>query len=388
MPSLYLHIPFCEVKCGYCDFYSVPRGHEDWDLQKEYVTALLREIDTRCLHFAARQPVNTIFFGGGTPSLLSIDLLEKILKKLSDYFSWSSTTEITLESNPKTVNLSRLKDFRSLGINRLSIGVQSFHDKHLQTLGRFHSAGEATKTIQEAQQAGFENINFDLIFGIPGQTLEEWKSDLKQAVALQTKHLSAYNLTIEEETPFAKIYKTVGANLVFAHDKGRSQGSPLQSEENQIQMFQTTRDFLNAHGFVPYEISNFSKPGFECRHNLNYWNYGEYYGFGVSAASFVGQTRESNIRNLNPYLQGTWRDFSETISPEKGMGEFLFLGLRLENGISLKKFETFFKKSLMESKGDKIQEFLKKEWLILETDSLRLSKKGRLLANELFMELL
>lgn len=205
MISLYIHIPFCEVKCGYCDFFSIPRGWEDFDLQKEYTEALIREIDTR-VGAIRESPLQSIFFGGGTPSLLAPVLLEKIFSALQRHFIWDNRIEITLETNPKTVSLEKLKDFRSLGINRLSVGVQSFQDKFLKVLGRIHSGDEAIKTLSDARKAGFENVSLDLIYALPGQSLKEWKEDLEEALKLETNHLSAYHLTIEKGTPFEKLY--------------------------------------------------------------------------------------------------------------------------------------------------------------------------------------
>ncbi|MDO8462259.1 MAG: radical SAM family heme chaperone HemW [Deltaproteobacteria bacterium] len=376
MVSLYLHIPFCEVKCGYCDFYSLPRGHEDWDLQTEYVRALSDEIDSRCptgIPFGHRTPVQTIFFGGGTPSLLKPSLMEELLKKLADYFVWDQTAEVTFEANPKTVSVERFKDFRSLGFNRVSVGIQSFNDSFLKVLGRYHAAADGIQAIQDAKQAGFENINLDLIFGLPGQTVKDWESDLQQATQLETPHISAYNLTIEEGTPFAKLYPKTKPAL-------------LPIEEDQIRMFEKTREFLAEKGLQAYEISNFARPGSECRHNKNYWEYGEYFGFGVSAASFVAGRRRTNIRDLKKYLAGGWEGSTETISPKQAMGEFLFLGLRLTEGISVRCFQELFGESLFKVYGATLDKFISKGSLALQGDRLTLTPQGLLLANELFVE--
>ncbi len=350
--AIYIHIPFCEVKCGYCDFFSVPRGWEEFDLQEEYIEALCREIDQRCRGESCIRPhselilgdhkdrpynIQSIFFGGGTPSLLRPDLLEKILTTLNQYFTWDAACEITMETNPKTIDLAGLKDRKALGINRISMGAQSFQDDYLKTLGRIHSAQEAIQTIQSAFQAGFENVSFDLIFALPGQSLKEWQQDLNTALDLGTSHLSCYNLTIEPETAFAKIYGNASTQA--------RPPLPLPDEETALAMFWHTRNHLAQAGLQAYEISNFARPGFECLHNQNYWNYGAYLGFGVAAASFIKNSkgkshsvRQNNPRNLQKYLQAEFSPDQDEISQAIAMGEFVMLALRKREGLSEEKF--------------------------------------------------
>jgi oxygen-independent coproporphyrinogen-3 oxidase len=332
--SLYIHIPFCEVKCGYCDFFSVPRGFEDFDLQKEYVDVLVREIDERSRDFEGRG-ILSLFFGGGTPSLLEPKLLGRILDALARHFSWSRQTEITFETNPKTVSSEKLKAFRALGINRISVGVQSFQDRFLKTLGRIHDGNDARRTIHDARDAGFEKVSCDLIFALPGQTFEDWKSDLEEAIALETDHLSAYHLTIEKGTTFETLYR--GGRL------------DLPEEEEGVGMLTWTRDRLAEAGLAAYEISNFARPGFECDHNRNYWRYGEYLGFGAGAVGFarpkgdsVYGVRRHNVRNLKKYLDGEILDFEDRIDRRTAMGEFCMLGLRTREGIDGVRFAEAF----------------------------------------------
>lgn len=361
--SLYLHIPFCEVKCGYCDFFSVARGYEDFDLQKEYVGELIREIDARAPEFAGR-PIRSIFFGGGTPSLLEPKLLDLVFKGLGRHFFWDPSVEITLESNPKTVSLEKLKAFRSLGVNRLSIGVQSFQDRFLKSLGRIHSGDEAKKTVEEARQAGFENLNIDLIFALPGQTFDDWQEDLEEGIRLGTPHLSAYHLTIEAGTPFAR--------------------SPLNlpAEEEGIRMLTWTRERAYQVRMEPYEISNFSKPGFESVHNLNYWRYGEYLGFGTAAASFVNRQRQTNIRDLKKYMVGEWQGFSEEIPLPIAMGEFCMLALRTREGISKEAFRQEFGAPFHDVFLNEISGLSRFNWLEEGPSGWRLTREGILFADQ------
>ncbi len=386
MKAVYVHIPFCEVKCGYCDFFSIPRGWEDFELQKEYTEALIREIETR-VGERQGEPLRSIFFGGGTPSLLDPSLLEKIIGTLRKYFVWDEKTEFTLESNPKTVSLEKLKNFRSLGVNRLSIGVQSFQENFLKKLGRIHSGEEAIQTVRDAREAGFENINVDLIFSLPDQSLEDSQKDLRQAVSLETEHISAYSLTIEPNTAFATLHRQ--GKLV------------LPTDDESLQFFQKTRRFLEGSGFRPYEISNFARKGRECVHNQNYWNYGEYWGFGTAAASFVkngsilrhaqdvrpnvfGQ-RSTNTRNLKKYLEGEWSDFSEEIEISKAMGEYGMLTLRMPEGVRGDHFQTEFGVSFDSVYAHELAQGIQKGWLEMYEQGWRLTEEGVLFADEVAM---
>jgi len=417
--SLYIHIPFCEVKCGYCDFYSVPRGWREFDLQEEYVKALCNEIDFRLNPLPlspALSPkgegahkVKSIFFGGGTPSLLRVDLLETILNKLGKYFSWDADTEITMETNPKTIDFNGLKARRALGINRISIGVQSFQDRFLKTLGRIHSAAEAKQTIENAFKAGFENVNLDLMFALPGQTPDDWSNDLETALSLGTPHLSCYNLTIEAGTAFYSLYspsplgERVGVRgsrqvnpppLPSPPPKG---GGELPGEDTALKQFRHTRERLTDAGLPAYEISNFAKPGFECLHNQNYWQYGEYLGFGVAAAGFrrlslphrspsppwgegwgegeeatcrlpptlalppkgEGNNKEeafarrtTNVRDLQKYIKGNYQPEIDRIDLPTAQGEFVMLALRTREGVSEEKFAKMFGVSFTDAFGN------------------------------------
>lgn len=372
--SIYLHIPFCEVKCGYCDFFSVGRGFEDFDLQKEYVDRLIAEIEVRAPAFAGR-PIRSVFFGGGTPSLLSLPLLERIFRTLNRFFPWEPSTEVTLESNPKTVSFEKLKGFRSLGVNRLSIGVQSFQDRFLKVLGRVHSGAEAKKTVEDAQKAGFDNFSIDLIFALPGQSFEDWRVDLEEGLSLRTPHMSAYHLTIESGTPFEAL-----------HRQGRLS---LPTEDEGANSLEWTRNRLSQAGLPAYEISNFARPGFESVHNRNYWQYGDYLGFGTAAASFFKYgkksenfgRRQTNIRDLKGYLQSK-EGTGEEISQELAMGEFCMLALRTREGIGEESFERQFEKRLTEVYPKQFEQWPGRGWLKKEGAFWKLTEEGILFCDE------
>ncbi len=333
--SLYIHIPYCQAKCPYCDFNSYAASI--WP-EEEYVAAVLREL----AHYAELEAwrggeIQTIFFGGGTPSLFAAPSIARILDNAAKHWHLAANREITLESNPGTVDVESLRALRAAGINRISFGVQSFWPHHLERLGRIHSGEQAREAIIGAQVAGFESINLDLIFALPEQTLAEWESDLCAAVALGTQHVSAYNLTYEEGTPF---------------HAWRAQGKLRQLDDDvEAKMFEMGQDLLGAAGYVQYEISNYAQPGAECRHNLNYWRSGTYLGVGAGAHSYAQQdgagTRWSNEKNPLRYMSlcqrtGHARATQEVLSLEQQRGEHVFLGLRCREGFAEERFKARF----------------------------------------------
>jgi oxygen-independent coproporphyrinogen-3 oxidase len=345
--SLYVHIPYCQAKCPYCDFNSYAAEH--WP-EAHYVDALCAELR----HYSQAAPwyggeIRTIFFGGGTPSLFAPASIARVLTTAASLWRITADAEITLEANPGTVWLESLGGFREAGINRLSFGVQSFQPHHLRTLGRIHSASDATTAVGWAREAGFDNVNLDLIFALPQQTLLEWERDLALGLALQPEHLSAYNLTYEEGTPFHKL---------------RSQGVLRQlPEEIEVAMFTHTQETLGAAGFEQYEISNYARPGRACRHNLNYWQSGEYLGVGAGAHSYAanGATlaptarwgcRWGNEKIPNRYIDavakcGHARGAGEVLDERQARGEFVFLGLRRRTGLSAARFRERFGNDLV-----------------------------------------
>ncbi len=333
--SLYIHIPYCDSKCPYCDFNSYAAKH--WP-EAAYTEALIAE-----LRAAADQPewadgaVHTVFFGGGTPSLFAASSIGAVLDAAGALWPQAADVEVTLEANPGTVDAGKLACFRAAGINRISFGAQSFNPRHLSGLGRIHSAEQAISAIRAARAAGFTNLSFDLMFGVPGQTPDDWQADLDTAVTLAPDHLSAYNLTYEEGT-------------AFHAQRRRGELTPV-AEDAEVAMFTETRRRLAADGFTAYEISNFARPGRECAHNLNYWRAGAYLGVGAGAHSFAhrpapGQ-RWSNERLPQRYLErvradGQARVSQEHLSPAQARSEYVFLGLRCTEGIEASAFAERF----------------------------------------------
>ena len=352
MTALYIHIPFCKQKCNYCDFVSYA-GKEK--LIDDYVAALIREFEQ--LLSTNYFQLSTIYFGGGTPTLLSLSHFEQLLTTFNFLLS---NPEVSLEANPATADKTKLKRLRSLGINRLSIGIQSFNDQHLQVLGRIHTAKEALKFYEDARTAGFDNINLDLIFALPNQTLEEWQEDLKTALSLKPEHLSTYNLQIEPATPLHSLLTT--HNL------------QLSSEETDLAMYQHTIKTLTAAGYKHYEISNFAKPGYECQHNLVYWRNKNYLGLGAGAHSHMNGKRWSNPNCIEAYLRN--RPTIDNSIDATDQRETIFMGLRLMDGLHQDNFKGFAKE---------VEELTKSGLLEQAGLNIKLTRKGLYLANEVFL---
>lgn len=377
--SLYVHIPYCFHKCPYCDFnaYAVSSIPE-----KEYVSALLSELDYRASQREWRgRLVQSIYFGGGTPSLFQPTAIRKIVGAICSHFAVHDNVEVSLESNPGTLTPDNILGYREAGVNRLSIGAQSFQRRVLAALGRMHSPDHIEAAVESAKAAGLSNVNIDLIYGAPDESLKEWESDLRAAVALEPVHISAYGLTIERGTPFYLSYR-----------KGQLK---LPTEEKVIEMMNLVNTFLPAHGLQRYEISNFAVIGREARHNLAYWNGDDYLGIGAGAHSFsrlAGQKPESfGARWSNAALpakyiqeavaQGHAESWHDELSFESAVFEFFFLGLRKISGVSTKAFEQRFGTSV-ESLYPALLEVLSSEGLIKRVgDSIAISEKGLLLAD-------
>ncbi|MCX6122608.1 MAG: radical SAM family heme chaperone HemW [Ignavibacteriales bacterium] len=376
MASLYLHIPFCEHKCIYCDFYSIvpaESGEAHTSLVSRFLSALGTEIHLRAEDKRFHESVETIFFGGGTPSLLHPSDIEKILNLLSSRFLIQKNAEITLETNPGTVNKQKLKAFQSAGINRISMGIQSFYDDDLRFLTRIHTASEAKQCVIDAYAAGFKNVSFDLIFSLPHQSLQRWKSNLEQAMELQPTHISCYSLIVESGTPLF--------NMV------QSKQVTLLDTDSDAELYEMTIDFLTSHGFEQYEVSNFAKPNFKCRHNINYWNHSNYLSFGPSAHSFWEHERWWNVSNIAAYIeQLSTRTLplsgGEHLSESKLMEESIFLGLRSE-GIDFKKFHRRFARDLQAENSSIISELIQQGRARMEDGLFRLTAKGYLVCDEI-----
>lgn len=364
---LYIHVPFCQRKCAYCDFLSVPFEE---GLARGYKDALVKETYLR-----AGGSLETVYMGGGTPTVLPDEALEEIFSALRECFDFGPGMEITLEANPGTLSSRKAAILSALGANRLSLGVQSFNDGELRTLGRVHIAREAERAAMEAREAGFDNLSMDLIYGIPGQSVLTWKETLRRAVSLGPRHISAYELTLEPGTP------------IFH----RLQRGELRQpgEEESLEMARLAEEALSDAGFVRYEISNYALPGFECRHNINYWHRGEYMGLGPGAHSFTAERRERNTGNIARYVSelGAGRlpvEESAGVSRGEAIEEALFLGLRLTRGIDALMFGEAWGIDLSQASAGLIEEGL----VEIEAGRIRLTKRGLLLFNPVLVRLM
>jgi oxygen-independent coproporphyrinogen-3 oxidase len=370
--ALYIHIPFCWQKCGYCSFVSYA-GQEG--LIPQYIQALKDEMKLRSRH----EPVGTVYFGGGTPSLLTVRQAGELLDTMKRAFNISAVQEVSLEANPGTVSLAYLRELLGMGINRISLGVQNFNDGELQCLGRIHTAAEATQAFRLAGRAGFNNINLDLIYGIPGQGLGSWRSNLQKALELSPQHISLYSLTLEEGTPMSA---QVG--------KGDLE---LPSNNALAEQYELAEELLGNSGYQHYEISNWALPDYECRHNLTYWQYQPYLGLGLAAHSFLQSRRQANTSNLEKYLLSIEQgqvplEMDEHIDVEMQLSEAMILGLRLTRGLQLERITADYNINPLEKFAAPIAEMQQAGLLILEDGYLRLTPRGRLLGNEVFFRLL
>jgi len=387
--SLYVHIPFCRSKCAYCDFNSYA-GQEA--LIPAYVGALLQEA-AAWSGVCASRTVATVYFGGGTPSLLPFAEMERLIEGLRQRFAVAPEAEVSLEANPESVDLAYLQGLRTLGVNRLSLGVQSFDEEELRFLGRIHTAAEAAAAYDAARQAGFADVGLDLIFGLPEQRLSRWRRSLARALRLGPEHLSLYALTVEEGTPLAQ-----------AMSEGKVQEP---DEDAQAAMYTESEERLEAAGYEHFEISNWARPGHRCRHNLTYWETRPYLGLGAGAHSYLGGCRFANtplpkeyielVRASGPPEEGAGGlDLSrmpqvtslERLDAQTEMADTVILGLRLTEGVALDGFRQRFGVGLEERYAQEISELT--AWGLLEVSGgrLRLTKRGHLLANEAFLRFL
>jgi oxygen-independent coproporphyrinogen-3 oxidase len=384
--GIYIHIPFCVRKCPYCDFASAPGSREE---RVSYLDAVESEI--RSTNWKGTEAV-TVYFGGGTPSELGPPELGRIIGTLREIFSVTPEAECSIECNPGTLSKSKLTRMRTMGFNRLSLGVQSFSDRFLRLLGRIHTSEEAREAYRLIRSAGFDNVNLDLIFGLPGQTLEEWRDDLRKALDLRPEHLSLYALTIEPETEFGRLIRGAepGAAAPKAQATGLSLDLPVPTEvdeELSASMYEVALDLTSAAGYEQYEISNFALPWKECRHNLLYWRNEEYLGFGLSAASYVNGVRWSNVKDRSRYVRAAYEDrlcpgFSEQLEPRAALGEEIMLRLRLAEGFSSCELSKKYGLDPEILYSEPLAFFVSEGLLERRTGSIRLTARGRLLANE------
>lgn len=374
--GLYIHIPFCVQKCKYCDFLSAPA---DDATKKRYVDALCKEI-AGYKELTKGYELATIYFGGGTPSVLDVSLTEQILSTVRNCFDVNQTAEITLEVNPGTASLEKLKRYKELGINRLSIGVQSSKAEELALLGRIHSFEDAKQTVLWAREAGFTNISLDLMSALPNQSFEDYKENVEAILALNPEHISSYSLIVEEGTPFYAQYA-----------EGAPKESELPDEETDRAMYAYTKERLVQAGYHRYEISNYAKPGYESRHNSSYWIGIEYLGVGLGASSLFTNARYHNETDLLSYIEEVEagqdvRQEIERLVPAEQMEEFMILGLRMMRGVSRAEFQKRFGTPIETVYGSALNKLEKSGLLSREEDTIALTERGIDVSNQVFVE--
>jgi len=371
LPGLYLHIPYCDTKCAYCDFYSITQQ----DTRPAFVPALCREIRSYGKPPYNLQPFDTIYLGGGTPSLLEIDELREIFDTLTRTFSITQNHEITLEANPGTLTLQKLKALRLMGVNRLSMGVQSFNDDDLRSLGRIHTARQALESFYNAREAGFDNISLDLIFALPDQTLKGWRANLETVLRLEPEHISAYSLIFEPGTLFTRW-----------RDEGKLRQAPQELEQR---LYGETIRALTDGGYTMYEVSNFARNDrLISRHNSKYWNHTPWLGFGPSAHSYWPEERWSNARSARTYIQRIQKGespvtFHEKLDRPTRMFETIMLGLRTRTGIDMEKFARDYHIPFQEQFGETCRMLTDNGYAKEEDACFRLTQKGMMICDEI-----
>jgi len=371
--GIYIHIPFCRAKCFYCDFNSFACRDE---LVPAYFSALKKEI---CLYSEKLKDfkIKTVFIGGGTPSAVDARYIHDVMNLLNQEFAIDKNAEISIETNPGTLTKEKLQMFRSVGINRISIGLQAWQDTILKRLGRIHTKEEFENNFRLAEEIGFDNINIDLIFGIPDQTFEQWSETLSCVTALEPKHLSCYSLKIEDGT-------------VFGDKLRKGELTPLDEDVDR-KMYSFCKSYLSKKGYKHYEISNFAKPGYECQQNLLYWNAKEYIGMGSGAHSYFEGVRFNNKYGIESYIESVKNDEVvsenfEVINSKESMAEFMILGLRLIDGVRVDDFKSRFNEDIRNVYGSQIDKMMEKGFLVVKEGTINLSPIGLDFANQVFME--
>jgi len=386
MPSLYVHVPFCKAKCAYCAFYSVPAEREIID---SYFTGLEQEVNRRASE--APSGVFSLYLGGGTPTVLNSSDLAKLLELIHRHFisepqikesqsSFQKPAEKTCEANPGTLDAEKMAVLVDYGINRISLGAQSFNDRILKTLGRIHSSADIGTAVRIIRKAGIENLNLDLIFGLPGQTLADWRHTLSRAMELEPEHLSLYALMLEKNTPLGRKYLD-----------GNSEDLP--DDDYQADMYEWAVEFLAARGYRRYEVANFAKPGYECNHNLAYWRLEDYIGLGPAAVSCLNNIRIKNEENIDLYtnrLLNEGRGYNprdvEVLSLKDRMAEYVILGLRTVWGVDPREFKRKFNKEIQDIYGSVLTDYQKNGILLLENGKIKINPSYLFVANSILQK--
>ena len=408
---VYIHIPFCVKKCGYCDFLSFDNISEEAGYREAYINSLCSEIKA-FKNRAAGRCVTSVFIGGGTPSSLDGRYIDKIIDALGAAFDISLSAEVSIECNPGTVSREKLELYRKCGVNRISFGLQSTDNEELRILGRIHTYEDFLESYRLARKAGFENINIDLMSAIPGQTLYKWSQNIKRAAGLKPEHISAYSLIIEEGTPFYDMYAGTGTEGFegqrhLTHEstdsadgyaaegispgKGTGQAiRPLPDEDTERRMYYLTREILGDYGFVRYEISNYSRKGYECRHNCGYWQGTDYAGFGLGAASLFNGSRYSDTKDIVKYISGEWieKESVHCLSQDEKIEEFMFLGLRMDKGVAVSEFKERFARNLEDVYGSKLKWLTADGFMFFDNGRWRLTDLGVDVSNRVLAEFL
>ncbi len=367
--GIYIHVPFCLSKCHYCDFCS--RTRADDETKSLYVKRLCDEIRNSAERYGGSlPPADTVYFGGGTPTLLETGHFSSVLDTVNEVFGIETGAEITAEANPKTADINKLREMRSLGINRLSIGMQSVHDNELRALGRIHRFKDFCNIYLDARRAGFENISADLMYGIPEQTIESFSRSVETLAVMHPEHISSYSLTVEPGTNFAM-----------------REGSLLLPDEDSVaDMYLLMSEMLEKYGYEKYEISNFAHKGHASRHNLKYWRREDYLGFGPAAHSYFSGVRYANSRDIDGYLNGrSICEFSEVIADREAMDEYVMLRMRLAQGINIGEFESLFGVGFMSEYGKTFRRF-SPEYIHIDGNTCRFTDKGMFVSNYILSE--
>lgn len=387
MPSLYVHVPFCLQKCDYCAFYSHSLRDSSKDLIAVYLEGL--EVEMAKRQKDALQGVSSLFIGGGTPTVLKEPDLERLLAMIQRYFPIDQGAEQTMEGNPGTLTAEKIELIRSFGINRFSLGIQSFNDQLLSTVGRVHTARQAREAIERLRKAGFENLNLDLMFGLPGQDMTMWQTSIEEALSYSPEHLSLYGLMLEEGTPLYERYAVSDSTK----STGVTQLDLLPDEDLQAEMYEWVVKRLRQEGYRQYETSNFARPGYECQHNLGYWRGGDYLGIGPGGVSCLNRVRWKNIENVHAYENLLNKgqcpldeSGQEVLSLRECMAERMILGLRLEEGVDLTAFRNDFGADLRDIFWDVLERYYNRDVFMVEDEHLSLNPKYSFVANSILQE--
>jgi len=369
--GIYVHIPFCKRKCNYCDFYSIKWSEE---VENRYVNALIKEIKS---YNGKKNIVDTIFFGGGTPTIIKPENMERIIEELKNTFTVDESSEISIEANPNTLTDENLSIYKKIGINRLSIGVQSLNDEILQKIGRLHNSNEALEAIDRAKAYGYENLNVDIMFNIPGQTILDIEDTINKIIEHNVKHISFYSLKLEKGTPMYLMEKN---NKII-----------MPEEDVERNMYYAGRSIMEQNGIMQYEISNFAKDGYECKHNLKYWNQEEYLGFGPSAHSFLDNIRFSNPSDISLYCDNAEQNLfnrttQEILDEDALIFEYIMLKLRLTDGLDTNKFKEKFNVDFYNKYEKQIRYLLSNNLIECFENNIKLTNRGMDISNYVFEE--